>query len=90
MGEIFELNRLEYMILETLYNGNCKDYFHGMTVTEIQEDNEGALGARMTIWKKAKRLLSAGYVEKGVLDNHADTYFLSKKGIKIVEGGTQK
>lgn len=82
---MFELNRLEYMILETLYDVGCKDRFHGMTITEILEYNESALGKRMTVWKKIKKLMNAGYMEKGVLDNHADTYYLLEKSIKLIE-----
>lgn len=89
MNDAFELNRLEFMILETLYNGGCKDRFHGMTITEILDDNEGALGARMTVWKKIKRLVDAKYVDKGILDNHADTYYVLDKTIKMFEGGKE-
>lgn len=83
--EMFELNRLEYMILESLYEGGCKDRFHGMTITEILDDNDGTLGKRMTVWKKIKKLVDAGYMAKGVLDNHADTYYLLEKSIKIIK-----
>lgn len=89
MSETIELNRLEYMILETLYEGGCRDRFHGMTITEILDENEGALGARMTVYKKIKKLLNAGYLQKGVLDNHADTYYLLEKSIKTIEGGKE-
>lgn len=89
MGEVLKLNRLEYMILETLYVGQCKDKFHGMTITEILDDNEGALGKRMTVWKKMRKMLDVGYLAKGILDNHADTYYLTEKSIKIIEGGRE-
>lgn len=87
MSEEFELNRLEYMILDTLYDSDCKDYFHSMTITELIESNEGVLGARMTVYKKLKKLVKAGYIKKGCVDNHADTFFLLEKSIKIIEGG---
>lgn len=85
MDEMLSLNRLEYMILESLYEGGCKDYFHGMTIAEILEDNDGALGKRMTVWKKMKKMVDTGYIAKGVLDNHADTYYLTEKSIKTIE-----
>jgi len=84
VDETLELNRLEYMILETLYDGGCRDRFHGMTITEILDDNDGTLGARMTVWKKIKKLMNAKYLDKGVLDNHADTYYLLEKSIKMI------
>lgn len=85
MEETLQLNRLEYMILESLYIGKCKDHFHGMTITEILDDNDGSLGKRMTVWKKMQKLVSNGYLAKGILDNHADTYYLLEKSIKIIE-----
>lgn len=90
MSEDFELNRLEFIILDTLYEFGSKDKFHGMTITEILEDNNGALGARMTVYKKMKKLIKAGYIKKGALDNHADTFYLVDKGIKTVEGGKEE
>ena len=89
MNEVFELNRLEYEILETLYATNSVDRFHGMTITEIMEDNGGTLGARMTIYKKMKKLIEAGYIQKGVTDNHADTFYLLQRAIKTIEGGKE-
>lgn len=80
-----EINRLEYLILDTLYQVKCKDYFHSMTITELLEENEGALGARMTVYKKLQKLVKLLYIEKGILDNHADTYYLTEKGIKLIE-----
>lgn len=85
VDEMLKLNRLEYMILESLYEGGCKDVFHGMTIAEILDDNDGALGKRMTVWKKMKKMVDADYIAKGVLDNHADTYYLTEKSIKIIE-----
>lgn len=85
-----ELNRLEYMILESLYASHCKDRFHGMTITEILEDNEGSLGARMTVYKKMKKLVNAGYIAKGCVDNHADTFYLLEKANKLFERGDGK
>lgn len=89
MGDEFELNRLEYMILETLYEFGSKDRFHGMTITEILIENEGSLGARMTVYKKMKKLVKAGYIAKGAVDNHAHTFYLLDRAIKTIEGGRE-
>ena len=83
--QTYELNRIDYMILESLYVGGCKDRFHGMTITEISDDYEGSLGKRTTVWKKMQKLVSNGYLAKGILDDHADTYYLLDKSIKIIE-----
>lgn len=89
MNDASELNRMEFMILQSLYDFGSKDRFHGMTITEIMEDNDGSLGARMTVYKKMKKLIQAGYIDKGVLDNHADTFYLLDKGNRLFEGGNE-
>lgn len=90
MEEIFELNRLEFMILKSLYDGGCTEHYHSMTITDLMNDNEGTLGTRMTIYRKMQKLVKAGYIKKGCLDNHADTFYLLGKGIRLVEGGKEK
>lgn len=87
MRNTFELNRLEFMILNSLYHANCINPYHSMTITDLINDNEGVLGARMTVYRKMQKLTNAGYIKKGCLDNHADTFYLLEKGIKTVEGG---
>ena len=89
MNDASELNRMEFMILQSLYDFGSKDRFHGMTITEIMEDNDGSLGARMTVYKKMKKLIQVGYIDKGVLDNHADTFYLLEKGNRLFEGGNE-
>lgn len=90
MNDTSKLNRMEFMILQSLYDFGSKDCFHGMTITEIMEDNDGSLGARMTVYKKMKKLVQAGYIDKGVLDNHADTFYLLDIGIRLFEGGNEE
>lgn len=90
MKNAFELNRLEFLILNSLYNANCTTPYHSMTITDLMIDTEGALGARMTIYRKMQKLTDTGYIDKGCLDNHADTFYLLEKGIKTIEGGKLK
>lgn len=80
------LNRLEYMILDTLHYSECQDKYHSMTITELMEENGEALGIRGTVYRKLKKLVKDGYIAKGCIDNHADTFYLLKKGIAVVEG----
>ena len=84
----YELNRLDYIILDTLYDGGFKDYYHAITITEIMELNNDSL-KRMTMYKKLQTLVKAGYIGKGIIDNHSDTYYLMEKGIRTVEGGKE-
>lgn len=90
MKEIVDLNRLEFLILDTLHSCACEDKFHGMTITELMEENNGALGARMTVYKKMKKLVSKGYIQKGCIDNHADTFYLVEKSKNIFEGDIER
>lgn len=83
--QTYELNRLDYLILDTLHDGGFIDHYHAITITEMIELNDGALGARMTIYKKLQKLVNAGYINKGIIDNHSDTYYLLEKGIKTIE-----
>ena len=87
--QTYELNRLDYLILGTLYNGDFKDYYHAITITEMLNENNGALGTRMTVYKKLQRLVKAEYIGKGIIDNHSDTYYLLEKGIRTFEGGKE-
>lgn len=85
--QTYELNRLDYLILGTLYKGNFKDYYHAITIAEMLGLNNGALGARMTVYKKLQKLVKEEYISKGIIDNHSDTYYLLEKGINTIEGG---
>ena len=87
MSGKYELNQMEFMIINSLYQAGCTDHYHSMTITDLIEDNEGVLGVRMTVYRKMQKLIKAGYIDKGCLDNHADTFYLLDKGIKTVEGG---
>ncbi len=39
----------------------------------------------MTVYKKLTKLTKAKYVKKGILDNHADSFYLLEKALKILE-----
>ena len=86
--QTYELNRLDYIILDTLYDGGFKDYYHAITILEMLELNNNSL-KRMTVYKKLQKLVEAEYIAKGIIDNHSDTYYLLEKGIKTVEGGRE-
>lgn len=87
--QTYELNRLDYLLLGTLYKGGFKDYYHAITITEMINENNGALGTRMTVYKKLQRLVEEEYIAKGIIDNHSDTYYLLEKGIRTIEGGKE-
>lgn len=67
MSDTLELNRLEYNILKCLHKNECTDQYNSMTITELLEENEDLLGARMTVYKKLNKLNRAGYIKKELL-----------------------
>lgn len=84
MGHTFDLNRLEFNILKCLYDSECTDQYHSMTITELLNKHT-ELGTRMTVYKKLNKLTKAKFVKKGILDNHADSFYLLEKALKILE-----
>ncbi len=84
MGNTLGLNRLEFNILKCLYDSGCVDPYHSMTITELLEKYK-ELEKRMTIYKKLRKLTEEKYVKKGICDNHADTFYLLEKSLKIIE-----
>ena len=78
-----KLNRSDYLILKTLHDSQMTDQFHSMTIEEIMEETGNALGVRITVYRMVTKLVKLGYLEKGVMDNHANTYYLSSEGCKL-------
>lgn len=81
-----KLNRSDYLILDTLHGSNMTDQFHSMTIEEIMEETGNVLGVRMTVYRMVTKLVKLGYLEKGVMDNHANTYYLTNDGRKLFKG----
>ena len=87
MREFEELDRTQCMILSSLLTNGATDPYHGMTIAELNADNEETLGTKMTVWRKAANLIEKGYAAKGVMDGKSDTYYILEKGLKICKGG---
>lgn len=82
------MNRLEYLILKTLYINDCNDEFVSMTITEIMDvnsddDGDCLLGTRITIYRKLKKLLNQKYIKQGITDDHAHTFYLDIRGLEL-------
>lgn len=90
MRDVEELDRTQCMILDSLHANNATDKYHGMTISEVCDDYEGALGTRITVWRKAGLLVKKGYAAKGVMDGRSETYYLLAKGVEICKGGSQE
>jgi len=83
---VSELNRNQFLILMSLFSNGATDKYHGMTISEIMEENDGNIGGSMYVWRSMKKLVNACYVAKGIKDNHADTYYLIDKGLTVCKG----
>ena len=77
-----QLNRLDYCIMKLLRKNNCTSYFESMTLQEIMDVTHTS---RPTTYRKMMNLKKLGYVEKGCKSTQADTFYLQKKGIDLVE-----
>lgn len=77
-----ELDRLDYFILKLLNKEKCTNYFESITVYEIIRQIKLS---RQTVYRRLKKLQEMGYVEKGCKSIQADTFYILKKGIDIVE-----
>ena len=77
-----KINRLDILLLQLLNSNKCTGKFEGMTISEMLEI--GGLGCRNNVYLRLKSLLSEGLIDKGVIDNHADTYYLTDKGKQVI------
>lgn len=85
MVDTIKLNRAEHKILKCLYNNGCTSQYNSMTITELLDmDNE--LSTKTVIYKNLKKLISEKCVQTGIIDGHANTYYLLERAIKIIEG----
>lgn len=85
MGETLKLNRAELKILKCLYSNGCISQYNSMTVAEIL-DQDKELRTNTVVYKNLKKLKSAKCVNKGIMNGHADTYYLLDRAIKMLEG----
>lgn len=79
-----ELTRVDYVILKFLKKRNCISHFESATLQEIMNVTSNS---RPTTYRKMMNLCEHGYVGKGCKAINADTFYLLKKGMKIVENG---
>lgn len=85
MGDAFKLNRAELKILKCLYSNGCTSQYNSMTVAEIL-DKDKELKTKDVVYKNLKKLKSVKCVSKGIMNSHADTYYILERAIKIIEG----
>lgn len=85
MSNTSELNRMELNILKFLHDGAHTDQYHSIIITEPLRSYDELLRIRMTVHKKLRKLINAGYIKKGIIDIHADSFYLTAKGLKLFD-----
>ena len=48
-----------------------------------KEENRGIDVYKRQVYRMVTKLVKLGYLEKGVMDNHANTYYLTNDGRKL-------
>lgn len=86
------MNRTDILLLVTLASNNANTPYYGLTITEIMDciSELGCTKTRMTVYRRIKRLLSSGYIAKGILDDHADTYYILDSGKDLINSWERK
>lgn len=79
------MNRLGFLILSILKKLEAINRLSSMTIKEIAsvEDFEWK---ESTIFKKIKEFEQSGYVERGLKEGRAATFFITQKGIDYLDG----
>ena len=86
------MNRTDILLLVALASNNADSPCYGLSITEIMDyiTENGCTKTRMTVYRRIKRLVSIGYVAKGVLDDHADTFYILDTGKDFLKGSERK
>ena len=84
---MYEINRTDISIMAILNSKNANGIQCGITISEIFDAIKNiSVKSRMTLYRRLKRLTENGYVAKGVLESHADTFYLLEKGKNALNG----
>lgn len=83
MGE--HMNRTALGILVLLRDSEAFDCLSAMSVYELAQSELFCGACINTLHKHVMNLLDAGFVGKGFKDSRASTYFITQKGLDILE-----
>ena len=77
------INRLDVIILQLLKGNGCNDKLSGMTINEMLESCD--IGCRYNVYIRLRKLLGDDLIDKVFMDNHADTYYITENGLKLLQ-----
>ena len=77
-----DINRLDIQILQELKNNNAVEPVNALTIDEINNKN---MCSRVHFNRRIVWLLKLGLISKGIKDRMANTYYISEKGLKVIQ-----
>lgn len=77
-----ELNRISYILMNTMLKSKAVDFMHSMSCAEIQE--RVTVIKTDTVYKYMKKLEKFGFVERGAKVDRAYGYILTQEGISLL------
>ena len=77
------INRLDVIILQLLKGNGCNDKLSWMTINEMLESCD--IGCRYNVYIRLRKLLGDDLINKGFMDNHADTYYITQNDLKLLQ-----
>lgn len=83
------MDRLGFMILSILRKYEATNRISSMTIKEIA-DSEPFGWKENTIFKKLKQFENSGFINHGLKEGHAHSYFITPKGCEWLEQEREK
>ncbi len=83
------MDRLGFMILSILRKYEATNRISSMTIKEIA-DSEPFGWKENTIFKKLKQFENSGFINHGLKEGHAHSYFITSKGCEWLEQERKK
>ena len=77
------MNRIDLCVLAILFDQQADSFMVAMSIDEISGTGIEDI-ARITLYKHLKQLVRNGYVGIGAKAERADSYFITKKGIELL------
>ena len=86
---MWKLNRTDVYIMTALEEQKADTPACGLTIEEIMVylESISSQKSRVTVYRRLRGMVESGYITKGVLENHADTFYLLDKGKSFLGKG---
>ena len=86
--DIKDITKIDILIMSILKKENAISKYSTMSREEIRMYNGDAqLCCKQTLNVRTVLLLELGYIAEGIKDRKASTFYITKKGIELLEEG---